>query len=101
VIKAKNGLEVLELSQSAQPDLIILDVMLPDISGFNVCARLRETSDAPIIFLSALGDDYYHTFGYRVGCDDYIAKPFKASILAMKAKRMLGKGNRPDYPIYH
>lgn len=76
--------------QQKKADLVILDVMLPGISGFEVCQKIRELSDdVPILFLTALGDDDYHTLGYRVGADDYITKPFKVSILALKAKRIL------------
>ena len=86
---AASGEEALELFAGAKPDLIILDAMLPGISGFDVCRKIRETSDVKIIFLTALGDDDHHMLAYRLGADDYLAKPFKISILVMKIKRML------------
>lgn len=96
VYEAENGQQALDSVRTLNPDLVILDVMLPDMSGFEVCAALREISDVLIIFLTAMGDDDYQLYGYRVGCDDYIAKPFKASILALKAKRMLDKVKKED-----
>lgn len=91
VLEAENGETALAIFQNSKPDLIILDIMLPDISGFDICRKIRETSDASIIFLTALSGDDYYMIGYQAGADDYIAKPFKASIIAMKAKRMIRK----------
>lgn len=89
IAEAQDGETALKLFPSFAPNLVILDAMLPGISGFDVCSELRKTSSVPIIFLTALSDDDHHMLGYRLGADDYIAKPFKISILAMKAKRML------------
>lgn len=97
VAEASDGETALELFSSFMPELIVLDVMLPGISGFDVCKAIRQTSDVPIIFLTALGDDDHHMLGYRLGADDYIAKPFKVSILAMKARRMLQHTAAPEY----
>lgn len=72
-----------------KPDLIILDIMLPQMSGFDVCTAIRKESDVPIIFLTAISDDNSQMLGYRLGADDYITKPFRVSVLAMKAHRML------------
>lgn len=89
VEEAADGETALAIFPVFMPDLVILDAMLPGISGFNVCQRLRETSDVPIIFLTALGDDDHHMLGYQLGADDYVTKPFKVSLLAMKARRIL------------
>lgn len=91
VLEAQDGEEALSLFAVHSVDLVILDIMLPGISGFEVCKKIRETSDVPILFLSALGDEDYYVLGYRAGADDYIVKPFKASILAMKVRRILEK----------
>lgn len=90
-LEASNGETAMELFTANSVDLVVLDVMLGDISGFNVCKKIREISKVPIIFLSALGDDDYFMAGYISGADDYVAKPFKASILAMKIERMLSR----------
>lgn len=89
VAEAADGETALKIFPSFAPDLVILDIMLPGINGYEVCKKLRESSDIPIIFLTALSDDDHHMLGYRMGADDYIAKPFKVSLLAMKARRML------------
>lgn len=89
VEEAGDGETALQIFGRFAPDLVILDVMLPGISGFDVCREIRRVCDVPVIFLTALGDDDHHMLGYSLGADDYIAKPFKVSILVMKAKRML------------
>ena len=92
---AEDGETALELFARSRYDLIVLDAMLPGMSGFDVCRKIRETSEVLIIFLTALNDDDHHMLAYRLGADDYLAKPFKISILAMKIKRML-KGSEPS-----
>lgn len=89
VEEAGDGETALRIFSRFAPDLVILDVMLPGISGFDVCREIRCSCDVPIIFLTALEDDDHHMLGYSLGADDYITKPFKVSILVMKAKRML------------
>lgn len=89
VLEAPNGRTALDLFYTKKPDLIVLDVMLPDISGFDVCKKIRETSEVPILFLSALEDEGYHVIGYRAGADDYISKPFQSTVFALKVKRIL------------
>lgn len=96
VLEAENGAAALSLFASERVDLVILDILLPDSSGFDICREIRKTSETPILFLSALSDDDYFLLGYRAGADDYIAKPFKAAILAAKVKRMLEKRQRRD-----
>ena len=91
VIEAENGERALECFRKQPPDLVVLDVMLPDMNGIDICQEIRKTSDVPVIFLTALEDDDYFMMGYRAGGDDYIAKPFKASILTMKIRRILKK----------
>ncbi len=91
ILEAENGVSAFEYFSPGHPsiDLVILDILLPDIDGFEVCKRIREVSDVPIIFLSALNDDDYFLLGYRSGADDYISKPFKATILTAKVKSIL------------
>ena len=78
---AKNGETALSIAQKAHPDLILLDIMMPDIDGFEVCQRLKsnpETQDIPVIFLSALDDTKDKVKGLQLGAVDYVAKPFQA-----------------------
>lgn len=100
VEEAGDGESALKIFPRFSPQLVILDVMLPGISGFDVCTEIRRFSDVPIIFLTALGDDDHHMLGYHLGADDYITKPFKISVLAMKARRMLQRTAAPEKKEY-
>jgi DNA-binding response OmpR family regulator len=71
-----DGLSALEAVEELDPDLIVLDLMLPDISGFEVCRRLRATTTTPVIMLTARGEEIDRVLGLEVGADDYLAKPF-------------------------
>lgn len=81
---AYDGQEALDLASANQYDVILLDVMLPEYSGFEVCQQIREYSDVPIIMLTAKGDDMDKILGLEYGADDYITKPF--NILEVKAR---------------
>ena len=93
---AYDGEEALEYARSNTYDIILLDVMLPKIGGFEVCQQIREFSDVPVIMLTARGDDMDKILGLEYGADDYITKPF--NILEVKARikaimrRMDGRG---------
>lgn len=84
VICAYDADEALALAESKNPDIILLDVMLPGLSGYEVCERIREYSDVPIIILSAKGEDMDKIMGLEYGADDYITKPY--NILEVKAR---------------
>lgn len=81
---AYDGEEALELARNNQYDIILLDVMLPKLTGFEVCQQIREFSNVPIIMLTAKGDDMDKILGLEYGADDYITKPF--NILEVKAR---------------
>lgn len=81
---AYDGEEALTLAEKNEYDVILLDVMLPKLSGFEVCQKIREFSDVPIIMLTAKGDDMDKILGLEYGADDYITKPF--NILEVKAR---------------
>ena len=81
---AYDGEEALELAKNNEYDLVLLDVMLPKMNGFEVCQQIREFSDMPIIMLTAKGDDMDKILGLEYGADDYITKPF--NILEVKAR---------------
>ncbi len=84
VISGFNGIEAVELTKSQQPDLVILDVMMPEMDGLTACAKIREFSDVPIILLTAKTQDMDKLMGFEQGTDDYITKPF--NILELKAR---------------
>lgn len=89
MFEAADGRTALNILSKETIDLIVLDIMLPDISGFDLCSQIRVKSSVPIIFLTALADEEYQMIGYRVEGDDYITKPFNASILLAKIQRIL------------
>lgn len=98
---AYDGEEALEMAKANAYDLILLDVMLPKMDGFEVCQQIREFSDVPIIMLTAKGDDMDKILGLEYGADDYITKPF--NILEVKARikaimRRTGKKEEPVKP---
>ena len=84
VITGSNGLEAVQRAQSQAPDLIILDVMMPEMDGLAACSSIRSFSDVPIILLTAKVDDMDKLMGFDNGADDYITKPF--NILELKAR---------------
>ena len=84
IVTGSNGLEAIELAKSARPDLIILDVMMPQIDGLSACRIIREFSDVPIIMLTAKTEDMDKLMGFEHGADDYLTKPF--NILELKAR---------------
>ena len=84
VITGSNGLEAVELAQDPDVDLIVLDVMMPEMDGLAACSKIRETSNVPIILLTAKTDDMDKLMGFESGADDYLTKPF--NILELKAR---------------
>ena len=84
IITGSNGLEAVQLAQEQSPDLIILDVMMPEMDGMTACARIREFSNVPVILLTAKTDDMDKLMGFEHGADDYVTKPF--NILELKAR---------------
>ncbi len=93
--KAGDGEEGLRLAREWAPDLVVLDVMLPRLAGFEVLRRLRETSAVPVLMLSARGEPVDRIIGLELGADDYLAKPFNPRELAARIRAVLrrGKGN--------
>ena len=84
VITGCNGLEAVTLVREQQPDLVVLDVMMPEMDGLTACSKIREFSDVPIIMLTAKTDDMDKLLGFDHGVDDYLTKPF--NILELKAR---------------
>jgi DNA-binding response OmpR family regulator len=89
VSTAATGGEALEKAESEQPGLIVLDLMLPDIDGVEVCRRIRQRSDVPILMLTARDEDVDKIIGLEVGADDYLTKPFNPRELVARVKSIL------------
>ena len=84
VITGSDGLEAVQKVQEEQPDLVVLDVMMPNMDGMTACGKIREFSDVPVILLTAKTDDMDKLMGFEHGADDYLTKPF--NILELKAR---------------
>ncbi|MDD2428332.1 MAG: response regulator transcription factor [Eubacteriales bacterium] len=93
-LTASDGEEALSVFQSQKVDLILLDVMLPKIDGITVCQRIRETSNVPIIMLTAKGEDMDKILGLEYGADDYMTKPFNILEVKMRIKTILRRANQ-------
>jgi len=89
VVTAFTGGDALKLFETEKPDLIVLDVMLPDMSGRDVCTQIRRTSNVPIIFLSAKAQPIDRIIGLEIGADDYVTKPFSPHEVVIRAKKLL------------
>jgi len=89
---AHDGRSALELARSNLPDLIILDLMLPEVSGWDVCRELRKESDVPIIMLTARDDTTDKIIGLELGADDYVTKPFDPKEIISRVRAVLRRG---------
>lgn len=89
VLQAADGLEALAAFEAESPDLLILDVMMPNLNGFDVCRRVRLTSTVPIIMLTALGEEADKVTAFDLGADDYLTKPFGVAELLGRLKAVL------------
>ncbi|MEI4801905.1 response regulator transcription factor [Bacillus sp. FJAT-51639] len=93
VIEAEDGKQALELFADHTVDLIILDIMLPEIDGWSVCRRVRKESAVPIIMLTARSDEDDTLLGFELGADEYVTKPFSPKILVARAKTLLKRAD--------
>ena len=93
---AKDGLEALSLFDSVRPDLVLLDVMLPQLSGVDVCREIRSRSKTPIIMVTAKGGEIDTVVGLEVGADDYITKPYRLRELVARMRAVLRRAPRQD-----
>jgi len=95
VLAAFDGAEALSLFKKENPDLIVLDLMLPEVDGFEVCRRIRKGSEVPIIMLTARGEDIDKILGLELGADDYVTKPFNPRELTARIKAILRRSQLP------
>ncbi len=95
VSEATNGLEALEKVRDELPDLVLLDVMMPDMDGFETLRHLREISNVPVIMLTAKGEEEDIIRGLELGADDYVTKPFSARELISRIKALLRRSEMP------
>lgn len=87
--EAENGMQAVEMFRAGNYDLIILDIMMPELDGFSAAREIRKSSEVPIIFLSARGEEYDKIHGFELGVDDYVVKPFSPRELLMRVGAVL------------
>lgn len=102
VCEAENGIEAVSLCRQQTFDIIIMDVMMPELDGFSAVRALREFSNAPVIMLSARGEEYDKLHGFELGIDDYVVKPFSPRELMMRIEAIMKRLNksREEHRLY-
>lgn len=90
---ADNGEQALRIAEDAEPDLVVLDLMLPGIGGLEVCRRLRQRGQIPVVMLTARGEEDDRIAGLQIGADDYVAKPFSPRELVLRVTSVLRRAN--------
>src|ERR671930_1361539 len=96
VLGCTDGMSALALARTRQPDLVVLDVMLPALDGVEVCRRLRQFSEAYVLMLSARAEEIDKLVGLAVGADDYLTKPFSPRELVVRVKAILRRSRTPN-----
>ena len=91
VTEAENGMEAVALCREQDFDLIIMDVMMPRLDGFSACKEIKKRKNIPVIMLSARGEEYDKLFGFELGIDDYVVKPFSPKELMARVKAVLNR----------
>ncbi len=101
LLTASDGKQALDLFEQHQPDLLLLDVMMPKIDGFAVCTRIREFSVVPIIIITARGQDQDKVQGLNLGADDYLTKPFNVDELLARVRAVLRRAHFSTHELSH
>ena len=97
--EAANGMEAVELVKNNDYDLIVMDIMMPKLDGFYTCKEIKKYKSIPVIMLSARGEEYDKLFGFELGIDDYVVKPFSPKELMARIKAVIKRNSRPDSGI--
>jgi len=105
VVEAENGRLALEMFEETEVDLIVLDIMMPEMDGWSVCRRIREKSDVPIIIITARAEDDDHLMGFELGADEYVTKPLSPRVLVARATALMKRtegtiGSEGDLLVY-
>ena len=99
VTEAGDGMEAVLLCRKNTYDLIIMDIMMPELDGFSACREIRKVADTPIIMLSARGEEYDRINGFEVGVDDYVVKPFSPKELMLRVDAIMKRVKRSDAKV--
>lgn len=95
--EAQDGMEAVEKVRNNDYDIIIMDIMMPKLDGFSACKEIRKTKHIPIIMLSARGEEYDKLFGFELGIDDYVVKPFSPKELLARIRAVLARSSGPKH----
>ncbi len=96
VTEAGDGMEAVRMARTEEFDIIILDIMMPELDGFSACREIRKTQQTPIIMLSARGEEYDKINGFELGVDDYVVKPFSPRELMLRVEAVMKRVKRRD-----
>ena len=96
VTEAADGMEAVTLARATPFDIIVMDIMMPELDGFSACREIRKTSDVPIIMLSARGEEYDKINGFQLGVDDYVVKPFSPKELMLRIDAVMKRSARRE-----
>ena len=96
VTEAENGMEAVNLCHDNDYDLIIMDVMMPRLDGYSACKEIHKTKNIPVIMLSARGEEYDKLFGFEIGIDDYVVKPFSPKELMARLNVIISRNNKVE-----
>ncbi len=96
VIEAADGMEAVNLCKGQTFDIIVMDIMMPELDGFSACKEIRKFSQTPMLMLSARGEEYDKIHGFELGIDDYVVKPFSPKELMMRIDAIMKRSKRPD-----
>ncbi len=99
VSEASCGLDAVSICRDKQFDIIILDIMMPDLDGFSVCKEIRKVCNTPVIMLSARGEEYDKIHGFEVGVDDYVVKPFSPKELMLRVSAIVKRSSKNDTEV--
>ncbi len=94
VSEAADGMEAVEMCRKNDYDIIIMDVMMPRLDGFSACKEIRKTKEIPVIMLSARGEEYDKLFGFEIGIDDYVVKPFSPKELMARVRAVIKRNSK-------
>ncbi len=99
VTEAANGMEAVDVVKDNDFDLIVMDVMMPKLDGFSTCKEIKKYKSIPVIMLSARGEEYDKLFGFELGIDDYVVKPFSPKELMARIKAVINRNSHSDRDI--
>lgn len=101
IVEAKDGMEAVHLCKEQDFDVIILDVMMPELDGFSTCKEIKKLKNIPVIMLSARGEEYDKIHGFELGIDDYVVKPFSPKELMMRVKVVIDRNSNRENQTNH